>query len=78
MKHLKNFESFKYKDITVEDIRNCIQNGGFIWATKIENLPGNKSQDSIKPISVDDSGLITVEIDNQTYEIKLSQVDKIS
>jgi hypothetical protein len=77
MKYLKIFEIFKYKNFTLEDIRDCIKNGGFIWATKVKNFPNNKPDMALNPMSVDDDGLITVEIDGSEYEVELKNVDKI-
>jgi hypothetical protein len=77
MKYLKFFESFKYKNFTLKDIRDCIKNGGFIWATKVKNFPDNNPELALNPMSVDDDGLITVEIDGSEYEVELKNVDKI-
>lgn len=77
-KKLKDIdESIKIKNITLEDIRDCIKNGGFIWATKVKNFPNNKPDMALNPMSVDDDGLITVEIDGKEYEVELKNVDKI-
>ena len=77
MKYLKFFESFKYKNFTLKDIRDCIKNGGYIWATKVKNFPDNNPELALNPMSVDDDGLITVEIDGSEYEVELKNVDKI-
>lgn len=77
MKHLKFFETFKYKNFTLEDIRNCIKNGGYIWATKIKNFPDNNPDIALNPMSIDDDGLITAELDGKEYEIELKNIDKI-
>lgn len=77
MKNLKSFEKFKFKNFTVEDIINCIKDGGFIYATIIKNLPGNNPNNPLNPVSIDDDGLITVEVDGSEYEVDLEDVDKI-
>jgi len=77
MKHLKLFEDFKSKNITLEDIRKCILSKGLIWATIIKDLPHNDPENPINPMSVDDDGLITVEINGKEYEVELKNVDKI-
>ena len=77
MRYLKFFESFKYKNFTIEDIINCIQSNGFIYATTVKDLPDNDPDMAINPMSVDDDGLITVEIDGSEYEVDLKNVEKI-
>lgn len=77
MKNLKSFEKFKFKNFTVEDIINCIKDGGFIYATIIKNLPGNNPNNPLNPVSIDNDGLITVEVDGSEYEVDLEDVDKI-
>lgn len=77
MKHLKFFETFKYKNFTIQDIINCIKSKGFIYASIVNNLPDNDPDMVINPMSVDDDGLITVEIDGKEYEVELRNVEKI-
>ena len=77
MRYLKFFEAFKYKNFTIEDIIDCIQSNGFIYATIVKDLPDNDPDMAINPMSVDDDGLITVEIDGSEYEVDLKNVDKI-
>ena len=77
MRYLKFFDSFKYKNFTIEDIINCIQSNGFIYATIVKDLPDNDPDMAINPMSVDDDGLITVEIDGGEYEVDLKNVEKI-
>lgn len=77
MKNLKSFEKFKLKNFTPEDIRNCIKSGGFIYTTIVKDFPDNDPEMALNPMSVDDDGLITVEIDGKEYEVDLENVDKI-
>jgi hypothetical protein len=78
MKWIKKFESFsKYKNITVEDIRKAVHSGGKIFATKIKDFPDNNPDLPLTPLSVDDSGLVTVRGDRADFEIQLDQIDKI-
>ena len=86
MRYLKFFESFKYKNFTQQDIRDCIINSkGFIYATIINNLPDNIPNNPLRPVSIDDDGLITVQvldekgqpIDGSEYEVELKNVEKI-
>ena len=59
------------------DIIDCIQSNGFIYATIVKDLPDNDPDMAINPMSVDDDGLITVEIDGSEYEVDLKNVEKI-
>lgn len=77
MKHIKLFEDFKVKNITQEDVIMCIKKNGFIYATIVKGFPENDPKDPIKPVSIDEDGLITVEIDGNEYEVDLKDVEKI-
>ena len=77
MKYLKFFEAFKYKNFTLEDIRNCIRSKGFVYATIVNNLPDNDPDMALNPMSVDDDGLITVDFDGSEAEVELKNVEKI-
>ena len=77
MRYLKFFDSFKYKNFTLQDIIDCIQSKGFIYATIINDLPDNDPDIALNPMSVDDDGLITVDIDGSEYEVDLKNVEKI-
>lgn len=77
MKWMMTYEDFKVKNITQDDIIHCIQKGGCIYATIVKDLPDNDPDNPIKPVSIDDDGLITVEIDGSEYEIDIDDVEKI-
>ena len=82
MKWIKLFEDFKKNNregslITSEDIINCIKNNGFIYTSTIIGLPGNDPDEAIKPVSIDDDGLVTVEYDGGEYEVEIKRIDKI-
>lgn len=77
MKHLKLFEDFKVKNITIDDVVNTIQKNGHIYATIVRNLPDNDPKTPLKPVSVDEDGLITVEVDGSEYEVDLNDVERI-
>lgn len=82
MRYIKLFEDFKQNNgegtlITSDDIIKCIKDGGVIYTTIIKNLPDNDPKDSIKPVDIDDDGLITVEIDGKEYSVDLKDVEKI-
>ena len=81
MIYIKLFEDFKNNNkegslITVNDIINCINNNGVLFTKIIKNLP-NDNEIELKPLSVDDDGLITIEYGGNDYEVELKNVDKI-
>jgi (p)ppGpp synthase/HD superfamily hydrolase len=75
--HLVLFEVFKQKNITIEDIIKCIDNGGVIFADIVKDYPDNKPEEPLTPVSIDDDGLVTVDIDGETYEVDLQDINKI-
>ncbi len=75
-KHILMFEDFKQKNVTIEDIIKCIEGGGVIYAT-INNFPNNDPEIPLNPLSIDDDGTITVELDGSNHEVELKNVDKI-
>ncbi len=77
LKYLKIFEDFKQNNITVEDIIKCIDNDGFLETDIVKDLPDNP-ESPIRPVSVEDNGEITVEIDGSFYEVDLKNVKKIT
>lgn len=82
MNRLKSFESFKLNNlestlIKVDDIINCIKSGGYIYTTIVKNYPDNDPKEPIRPLSVDNDGLITVNIDGSEYTVNLEDVEKI-
>jgi hypothetical protein len=82
MKWLKKFEDFKLNNregglITIDDIIKCIQSNGVIYTDIVKDYQKNEADESIKPVSIDDDGVITVEIDGSEYEVDLKDVKKI-
>ena len=82
MRYIKLFEDFKQNNqegtlITQDDIIKCIKDGGVIYTTIIKDLPDNNPESAIKPIDIDEDGLITVEIDGEEYSVDLKDVEKI-
>lgn len=77
MKHLKIFEDFKKKNITIDDIIKCIKFGGVIYATVIHGFPQNNPEEPIQPLSVDEFGTVSVNIEGTTYEVELRNIEKI-
>jgi len=82
MKWIKLFEDFKKNNeegtlITQEDIINCIKKGGLVFSTVVHDYPENDPKVGMKPIDIDNDGLITVEVDDKQYNIDLNDVEKI-
>jgi hypothetical protein len=82
MKRLKLFEDFKLNNeegelITVDDIIKCIKNNGVIYTSIVKDYPNNNPEEPINPVSIDDDGLITVDIDGSEYNVDLKDVEKI-
>ena len=82
MKYLKLYEDFKNNNeggtlITMNDILKCIENGGVVYATIVKDFPDNDPEESLRPLSVDDNGQVTVEYDNKNYEVDLKNIEKI-
>jgi hypothetical protein len=77
MKRIKIFEDFKQKNISLDDIIKCISGGGVIYATIVKNFPENDPDMPFNPVSVDEDGTITVELDGSNYEVELRHVGKI-
>ncbi len=76
------FEDFKKNNeggtlITQDDVIECIKSDGVIYATIVIDLPGNDPADPLKAVSIDNDGLVTVEIDGSEYEVELRNVTKI-
>jgi len=71
MIHIKLFEDFKLKHIKHQDIVDCIKNGGFVYAKSVKEYPEASIEEPIRPVSVDNDGLVTVDIDGQEYEVDL-------
>ena len=82
MKFIKLFEDFKNNNqegtlITFDDVMNCIKNGGVIYSTIIKGLPGNDPDEPLKPVDIDNDGLVTIEYDGSEYTINLKDIEKI-
>jgi len=76
------FENFKKNNIEgnlikLEDIIECIEKNGFIYASIVNNLKNHDSENKITPVSVDNDGLITVNIQNKLYTVDIKNVKKI-
>lgn len=82
MKWIKLFEDFKNNNeegnlITIDDVIDCIKNNGFIYTKIIKDLPNNDPDESLKALSVDNDGVVTIEYDNNEYEVDIKNISKL-
>jgi len=82
MKWLKLFEDFKQNNekgdlLKQEDIIKCIEKGGIMYATIVQEIPDNDPKEALKAIDIDEDGLITVEQNNKIGYVKIEDVEKI-
>lgn len=82
MRYLKIYEDFKKNNqegslITTDDVMKCIQAGGVIYATIIKEFADNDPKEPLRPVSIDDDGLVTVEYDGNEYEVSLKNIESI-
>ena len=77
MKWLKLFEDFKDSKVSIDDIIECIEKGGSIYAQIVKEYPENDPNEPLIPVNIDEDGSITVEIDDNHYEVELKDVDRI-
>jgi len=82
MKWIKLFEDFKQNNeagdlLKSEDIIKCIEKGGVIYATIVQEIPDNDPEVPLNAVDIDKDGLITVEQDNKIGYVKLEDVEKI-
>ena len=82
MKWMKLFEDFKQNNeagdlLKQEDIIKCIEKGGIMYATIVQEIPDNDPKEPLKAVDIDEDGLITVEQNNKIGYVKLEDVEKI-
>ena len=82
MKWIKLFEDFKNNNeegtlITQDDIIKCIKDNGVLYATIVHDFPDNNPEEPLKPVDVDEDGLVTVEYDGKEYTVDLNDIEKI-
>ncbi len=82
MKWIKLFEDFKQNNeagdlLKQEDIIKCIEKGGILYATIVQEIPDNDPKEALKAIDIDEDGLITVEQNNKIGYVKIEDVEKI-
>ena len=75
---MKSLTIDEYKDILkIDDMIDCIEKGGSIYAQIVKEYPDNDPEKPITPVNIDEDGSITVEIDGNHYEVELKDVDRI-
>ena len=82
MKWIKMFEDFKQNNqegslLKQEDIIRCIEKGGQLFATIVQEIPDNDPKEPLKAVDIDEDGLITVEQGSKIGYVKLEDVEKI-
>jgi hypothetical protein len=82
MKWIKMFEDFKQNNqegslLKQEDIIRCIEKGGQLFATIVQEIPDNDPKEPLKPVDIDEDGLIAVEQGSKIGYVKLEDVEKI-
>lgn len=81
LKYLKLWENFEEGKVNTELILKCIKSGGTIFAYPVSNLKDNNEENpkELKPTDFDEkTGKVTVEFDNEEYEVDLSKVKKVN
>jgi len=77
MRWLKLYEEFEGSKFKIDDVIRCIENDGVIYATIVSDYPDNDPNKPLKPLSVDDDGMVAVEKDGVIYEVDMKNIDKI-
>ena len=82
MKWIKLFEDFKQNNeagdlITTDDIVKAKESGEKIFATIVEEIPGNDPKEPLSLLDIDEDGLITVDYKGETGYVELKDVKRI-
>ena len=82
MKWIKMFDDFKQNNqegslLKQEDVIRCIEKGGQLFATIVQEIPDNDPKEPLKAVDIDEDGLITVEQGSKIGYVKLEDVEKI-
>lgn len=82
MRRVKLYEEFTLNNqsgdiVTIDNIIDCIKRGGRIYAEIIKNLPDNDPESPLRPISVDNDGLITIDFNGDEYEVSIKNITKV-
>lgn len=74
---LKLFREFSNSKFSQEDIIGAIRSGKLLKVKNIKNLPTHNEEDLVKPLSVDEDGLITISTDSGDFEVEISNLIEI-
>lgn len=74
---LKLFREFSESTFSVDDIVKSIEAGDLLRVKNIKNLPDHDESDPVKPISVDDDGLVTISTDSGDFEVTIDNIKEI-
>lgn len=74
---LKLFKEFSESTFSVDDIIKSIEDGYLLKVKNIKNLPDHNESDPVKPVSVDDDGLITISTNFGDFEVEIDNVIEI-
>jgi len=74
---LKLFKEFSESTFSVDDIVKSIEDGYLLKVKNIKNLPDHNESDPVKPVSVDDDGLITISTNFGDFEVEINNVIEI-
>ena len=82
MKWIKLFEEFKQNNgegdlITIDDIIKAKDNGENLYATIVDEMPGNDPKKPLEIIDVDEDNLVTVSNGNKIGYVQIDNIDKI-
>jgi hypothetical protein len=51
--------------------------GGSIYSTIVKDFPDNDPKQPLRPVDIDEDGLITVDFDGNLYTVKLKDVERL-
>ena len=77
MRWIKIFEDFTKSKVSLEEIIDCIEKGGNIYAEVIKGYPNNDLKTPLRPVDIDEDGNITIDIEGKLYEVELEKVKRI-
>ncbi len=82
MKWIKLFEDFKQNNgegdlITIDDIIKAKSDGEKIYATIIEEIPGNEPEEPLEIKDIDEDGLVTIDYKGKIGYVELKNVKRI-
>jgi len=74
---LKLFKEFTKSLFSIDDIIEAIEGGNLIRVNNIKNLPDHDREIPVKPVSIDEEGLVTISTDSGEFEVEIENVVEI-